>query len=85
MPQWDTILFKLKLKPFHLTIMDKRRITITKLTPAQSGDHGFMDGTMAERLSNMWELTKSGWALMPDYDAKQRLQRHVAVLTRGER
>ena len=65
--------------------MKKRIITMTKVDRPEADDHGFMAGSMAERLSYMWELTQSAWAFVPGYHAEQRLQRHIATLTRRKR
>jgi hypothetical protein len=64
--------------------MDKRTLTIKKLAHPDGSDHGYMEGSMAERLSAIWELTRSAWAFVPDQDAEQRLQRHVVMFTRRE-
>jgi hypothetical protein len=52
---------------------------------AAADDGGYMPGTAAERLSQVWELTREVWVFFRGTDAEQRLQRDVAVLTRGER
>ena len=43
-------------------------------------DDNFVDGSTAERLGMMWELTAELWSLRGQDYAKQRLQRHVASL-----
>lgn len=43
-------------------------------------DQGYMPGTPAERLSEVWELTKEAWSFVEKGDAEKRLQRDVAVL-----
>lgn len=52
---------------------------------AAAEDGGYMPGTAAERLSQVWELTREVWFFFRGTDAEQRLQRDVAVLIRGER
>ena len=42
-----------------------------------------MPGTAAERLSQVWELTREVWFFFRETDAEQRLQRDVAVLKRA--
>jgi len=51
----------------------------------EAHDGGYMPGTPAERLAQVWELTREAWSLLDAGHAEQRLQRHVAVLIRGER
>jgi hypothetical protein len=52
----------------------------------EADDDGFMPGTPAERLSQVWELTRDAWLFFdPAFDAEQRLQRDVAVLVRRGR
>ena len=51
---------------------------------AEADDGGYMPGTPEERLSQAWELTKDAWAFFRGADGKRRLQRHAAVLIRGE-
>lgn len=67
---------------FYQSIMDKRNIHIKKMDLSDVSDHGFLSSSMTDRLSYMWELTRSAWALVADQDAEQRLQRHVAVFAR---
>jgi hypothetical protein len=52
---------------------------------AAADDGGYMPGTAAERLSQVWELTREVWFFFRGTDAEQRLQRDVGVLIRGER
>lgn len=47
-------------------------------------DSGYMEGTPAERVGAVWDITRSVWAFVPNQDAERRLQRHLAVLTRRE-
>lgn len=51
---------------------------------AEADDGGYMPGTPAERLAQVWELTREAWAFFRKEDAERRLQRHVAVLIRGK-
>lgn len=48
----------------------------------EADDGGFMPGTPAERLSQVWELTREVWSFMDPARVEQRLQRDVAVLKR---
>ena len=52
---------------------------------AAAEDGGYMPGTPAERLSQVWELTREVWGFFRGTDAEQRLQRDVGMLIRGER
>lgn len=52
----------------------------------EAEDGGFMPGSAAERLAQVWELTRDAWLFLdPSFDAEQRLQRDVAVLVRRGR
>lgn len=50
-------------------------------------DRGYMPGTMADRLSYMWQVTQDAWAFAPgahhEDQSKQEFQRHVTVLIRA--
>jgi hypothetical protein len=62
--------------------VSKRKITVRLRTFEDSKrDTPFVEGTMTERVSQMWELTRDAWAMM-GIDAEQRLQRNVTVLIR---
>jgi hypothetical protein len=61
-----------------------RTAVIRKTFEETKKDTPYVEGTMAERVSQVWELTKNAWA-MAGIDAEQRLQRHVAVLIRSGR
>jgi hypothetical protein len=52
---------------------------------AEADDNGFMPGSAAERLSQVWELTQEVWLFVQGANAEQRLQRDVGVLIRRER
>lgn len=67
-----------------MTALDRKTARLLTLEEA-ARDTGYMEGTMAERLAVVWELTESAWASIPNSHAEQRLQRDVAVLTRRER
>jgi hypothetical protein len=64
--------------------LDRQRVRIFH-SHDQADDLGYMPGTPAERLSQVWELTREVWAFSENADAEQRLQRDVAVLVRGKR
>jgi hypothetical protein len=51
---------------------------------AEADDGGYMPGTPAERLGEVWELTKEIWSFAEGKDAEQRLQRDVEVFSRRE-
>ena len=61
--------------------LDRQHVRLFR-SHEESDDGGYMEGTPAERLSQVWELTKEVWSFVPGQDAEQRLQRHVAVLIR---
>ncbi len=45
-------------------------------------DFGYMEGTPAERLEIVWEITKDVWAFKGELDAEQRLQRNITNIIR---
>jgi hypothetical protein len=64
--------------------LDRQKISIHRSHP-DADDGGYMPGTPAERLSEVWDLTRDVWAFFRETNAEQRLQRDVAVLIRGKR
>lgn len=64
--------------------LDRHQVRLYR-SRAEADDSGYMSGTPAERLSQVWELTREAWAFFRGADAERRLQRHVAVLIRGKR
>lgn len=63
--------------------LNRQHVTLHR-SPAEADDGGYMAGTAEERILQVWELTREAWAFFRDTDAERRLQRHVAVLIRGE-
>ena len=61
--------------------MDKN-ITIVK--QSDSGNSGYVDGTMEERISMVWPLTCEVVSLSKKYDVEQRLQRHIINIVRKQ-
>jgi hypothetical protein len=66
-----------------MSSVNRRHVTIHK-SPAEADDGGYMPGTAADRILEVWELTREVWAFSQNADAESRLQRDVAVLIRGE-
>jgi len=63
-------------------VKQRRNITVKRVT-AKETDHGYVPGTMAERLLMVWPMTRDAYAFSPKAeDAERRLQRHVAVSSR---
>lgn len=63
--------------------MDK---SVTKLGRlGMVDDNGFVPGSPSSRLALVWPLTQELTSLSKKYDAKRRLQRNVAVVSRRER
>jgi hypothetical protein len=62
-----------------------RRQTRLYRSHAAADDRGYMPGTAAERVSQVWELTREAWSFFRGGDAERRLQRDVAVFVRGKR
>jgi hypothetical protein len=50
----------------------------------EADDGGYMPGSAEERFLEVWDLTREVWAFFQPTDAERRLQRHVAVLVKGE-
>ena len=50
-------------------------------------DDDSVEGTMADRVAMVWELTVEAWTLSApgEFDAESRLQRDVVSLTRTQR
>jgi hypothetical protein len=63
--------------------LNRSQVTLYR-SNAEADDGGYMHGTPAERLLEVWELTRDVWAFCREANAERRLQRHVAVLVRGE-
>ncbi|MCI0416195.1 hypothetical protein L0222_25760 [bacterium] len=61
-----------------------RKFIVRKTFEESKKDNSFVEGSMSERVSQVWELTKNAWA-MTGINAEQRLQRHLAVLIRRKR
>ena len=66
-----------------MSVLNRRQVSIHR-SFAEAEDHGYMPGTPAERLSEVWDLTQEVWAFFREANAEQRLQRDVAVLIRGK-
>jgi hypothetical protein len=64
--------------------VDRQKVRLFR-SHAEADDGGYMPGTPAERLGEVWELTKEVWSFAEGKDAEQRLQRDVAVLVRRGR
>jgi hypothetical protein len=67
--------------------LNRRQVALHR-SHADADDGGYMPGTAAERLSEVWDLTQEVWLFFQGAqgtDAEPRLQRDVAVLTRRER
>ena len=59
---------------------------VTKTTLDEHDDSGYVEGTPAERMAMVWEITKTAWLFKdPSFNAEQPLQRHVTKLIRRER
>jgi hypothetical protein len=54
-------------------------------SPADADDGGYMAGTPAYRVGEVWELTKEVWFFAEGKDAERGLQRDVEVFSRRER
>ena len=65
-----------------MSSVNRHQVAIHKST-REVDDGGFMPGTPAERLLEVWELTREVWAFCQQADAESRLQRDVGVLIRG--
>jgi hypothetical protein len=63
--------------------VNRRHITIRRSLD-EADDQGYMPGSAADRLLEVWELTREVFAFSQSADAESRLQRDVGVLIRGE-
>jgi hypothetical protein len=64
--------------------LDRKYVRLYR-SHAAADDGGYMPGTPAEPLSQLWELTQEAWFFLQDTNAEQRLESNVAVLIRGKR
>jgi hypothetical protein len=51
---------------------------------AEADDGGFVDGSPADRLALVWELTRDAWLFLGTTDPDQPLQRDREVLIRPD-
>ena len=63
--------------------VDKTKAALLK--PSEADDSGYVEGTPAERIAMVDQLTRNAWAFMGKKDAEPRLQRHIAKLIRKKR
>jgi hypothetical protein len=66
-----------------MSAVNRRQITIFR-TLEEADDGGYMPGSAADRLLEVWELTREACAFSLQSDAESRLQRDVGVLIRRE-
>jgi hypothetical protein len=59
--------------------MDK---TISVIRQSDSGNSGYVPGSMGERIALVWPLTCEAVSLGKKYDVEQRLQRHIVRIIR---
>jgi hypothetical protein len=64
--------------------IDRKHVRIFR-SHASAEDHGYMPGSPAERLSQVWELTREAWQFAQSAHAEQELRRDVVVVIRGIR
>ena len=62
--------------------MDRKRVSIRH--GSERGHDDMVPGSKARRIAMVWPLTLAAATLSRYHDAEQRLQRHVAVLSRRE-
>ncbi len=63
---------------------DRQRVgrVVVKKVSKDEDDSGYMPGTIAERVSSVWDITQSVWAFVRDDGAGLKFQRDVSVLNR---
>ncbi len=66
-----------------MSSVNRRQVRIRQ-TLAEADDGGYMPGSAAERLLEVWELTRETWTFSRQTDAESRLQRNVGMLIRRE-
>jgi len=59
-----------------VTVVDRQSIRLFR-SGSDADDGGYMPGTPAERLAQVWELTREAWAFFRGSDAEQPLQRKI--------
>lgn len=64
--------------------VDRNLVTLHR-SVSDADDGGYMPGTPADRILQVWELTREAWALLGTGDADQPLQRDVAVVVKEDR
>lgn len=47
-------------------------------------DDGYMEGSPADRLAEVWELTREAWSLVPGVDPEAPMRRDIARLIRPD-
>jgi len=52
---------------------------------SDENNYDFVPGSPESRLSLVWPLTREAASLSKYHDVEQRLQRHIAVVSRRER
>lgn len=62
-------------------LSDMNRHIITKKY-YKDYDDGYVEGSQAERISMVWEITRDVWSFTGKGDAERRLQRDVANIIR---
>ena len=55
-----------------------------KLSKMTDADDAYVEGSPAERVGLVWEISKELWSLRNRRDAERRLQRNVATLVRQQ-
>ena len=65
---------------WYKLVMNRAITRIGRITDKRNDD--YVPGALNSRLSLVWPLTQEAASLSRHYDVKQRLQRHVAVVSR---
>jgi hypothetical protein len=55
---------------------------ISVIRQSDPANSGYVPGSMSERVSLVWPLTREAVSLGKKYDAEQRLQRHIVKFFR---
>ena len=63
---------------------DRNRVVKSTLL-AQGEQDVIVDGTPADRMGMVWQLTLDAWAFLDPVSAKSEFQRHVVRVKRGGR
>ena len=60
--------------------MDRNKVRVRRMEELPEAEGG--EGTIAERIAMVWDITRDVWAMTGEHDVESRLQRDVVHLRR---